>query len=1383
VVNNDQIGQTLFVSLVDPMCENNCWGQILVEDKKRPEIECPDDTESFNDVDFICTDIDEILQTQVLMFNLPDTATAALSFLQATGIPVVADNCTPVDELVIQLSDFLIPSPDPQCAVRTILRTFTVTDASGNFASCVQQITVRPPSLDDVTIPTEEVVNINCNENYETLPNGNPVPSLGGEATITTAFGTFNIPGNGSYCTIAAGFEDSERVVTCENTFKFVRTFTIFDWCDTDAEPITYTQLIKVGDFDAPTFTGPTQDNDFDGIVDDGPLVFPTNTGNSCEAIFRLDDASITLMDNCSDNLQLSAVIYPNGDLSATPIGTFIVDLNDGDAELTSRIPVGEHVLRYSYIDGCGNSDFTDIDFIVEDRTAPVAVCEDGLNIGITSGANDGGDSDGFAILTPDMIDAGSEDDCSDVTLAIARVNADNLALEAYDEEIQLTCADIGTVRVGLRVTDALGNENYCWLDVLVEDKLAPTCIPPSNLTITCDEYGEALPADIMESTVEERNAIFGFATGVDNCTVEITETISGDVNSCGVGMLTRTFTATDGEGFTNVTPCLQQIEVIGIHDYQLVFPADESGDCAEIPAFAGVSTNAGSCDLITITTDVDTLRTLEAGEECFKLRVTYDVINWCEYNTLGQPYLIPRDGDGIRDPETQVLYLNVDPVNTDGADDDFAFLSRFSDRNYNPGPPQRDQLLDDGDDMDGTDDDNGDDNIDSDAYAQDNSRGHFRYIQFIKIYDEVAPTIVADEPVDCFGGAGENCEATVNLTFSATDECSEAQVGLELDANYVAADGFTPVNAASLGIQISETSDTLGNFTVVLTGVPVGQHALRIRASDGCGNFDIEILEFCVTADKAPTPICIQSLTVTLMPDGNGGGMGQIWASDFVASDVEDCFGNVIDTYSIYTEETAIGAGFSPAAGALGIDFDCEDLGDIPVRVYAIADNGTADFCSVMVNVQANDESVCDDGAPNLAGVIMTESMDAVENVVVELEGADELTETYTTTEDGTFRFTGLPAGADYTVTPSHFSDYLNGVRTSDIVAITRHILGVTLLDSPYKHIAADVDGNTEIDVADIINIRRLILGLSDEFPNGMPSWAFVPADFEFAELDNPWATEFPSVSNFNDLTASVIDVDFIGAKLGDVNGSAIANLLMPPVPRSLRGDLELELDETDMIQGETYRIPVTAAKLTEVDGYQFTFEFDRTAISLEAIEPGLVTAGNFGWRFVDQGLITTSWNWTGVAAPTNWTGEEVLFTLVVRAEANGRLSEALEAGSRYTEAEAYVRGGGGLHNLSLIFNEEIVEVAGYRLLQNLPNPVRKETTIGYELPEAHAEVVVHITDAAGRLVAEYKQEGYIGYNSVVVSKRDLGGASGVYSYTVSAGEWVATKRMVLIE
>ena len=40
--------------------------------------------------------------------------------------------------------------------------------------------------------------------------------------------------------------------------------------------------------------------------------------------------------------------------------------------------------------------------------------------------------------------------------------------------------------------------------------------------------------------------------------------------------------------------------------------------------------------------------------------------------------------------------------------------------------------------------------------------------------------------------------------------------------------------------------------------------------------------------------------------------------------------------------------AGFAPVAGDLGITFNCDVVDtDVPVRVYAIADNGTADYRS----------------------------------------------------------------------------------------------------------------------------------------------------------------------------------------------------------------------------------------------------------------------------------------------------------------------------------------------------------------------------------------------------------------------------------------------------
>ncbi|MEL7160492.1 MAG: dockerin type I domain-containing protein, partial [Bacteroidota bacterium] len=963
----------------------------------------------------------------------------------------------------------------------------------------------------------------------------------------------------------------------------------------------------------------------------------------------------------------------------------------------------------------------------------------------ISSGSAAGGVSTGIAVLTPEMIDNGSYDDCNDVTLSIARVNGDNVATEAYDQELVLTCADLGIVRVGLRVSDG-ENVNFCWLDVLVEDKNAPVCLPPGPVRISCIEYNETLPADITESTVDERNAVFGSAAGIDNCEVTITETISGDVNSCGVGAFTRTFTTTDGQGFTNTANCRQRITVFGIHDYQLIFPTDAEAGCATIPDYSDIQANELACDLITTTADVDTLRTLEAGDECFKLRITYDVINWCEYGTLGQPYLIPRDGDGIRNPETQLLYLNVLPVDVNTTDDDFAFLSRFSDRVYNPAPnAQRDMLLDDGNDMDGSDDDNGNDNIDNDAYAADASRGHFRYIQFIKVYDEEAPTIDADAPADCFAGNSAECEADITLTFTASDECSDVSPLLQLDANYVAANGFSPDSPAGLGIGISLDNDG-DNYTISATNVPVGNHAIRIRVSDGCGNFDVEILEFCVTGDKAPTPICIQTLTVTLMPDGQGGGMAEIWASDFIASDVEDCFGNVIDKYSIYTEEEAQAIGFAPVVGRLGVDFDCSVVDtDVPVRVYAIDNNGSADYCSVITQVQAFQDGVCDNGTGNLTGALRTSTSEMMGGVNVQLTGSADMDEMTTTDANGVFGFTGLTMGGDYTVQAVHQPDMdLGAVSTADVVRVSSHILGSEEFTSSYDYLAADVNQDGRIDVIDMSLMQSSILGLIDNFGTGV-TWTFVAAD---VEIDNPFGETFPEVINVNNFTGNEFGADLIGIQEGDVL-------------RAGRSVSTIEVEDAILESGQTHMLVLDGSALR---GFQGTLEL---GAGLELLSADYVGEGGLNLNRAAEGLIAVSLR------------NEAVLSLEVRATEAARLSELVSLTDAITPREGVSANGTG-GSLDLSFTTELSADLSNALLQNTPNPVRNETVIRFDLAVAGA-AMLRVQDAAGRLVMTKPLEAVAGRNVVTLTAADLG-ASGVLTYTLTSGDFTATKKMVVV-
>ena len=143
----------------------------------------------------------------------------------------------------------------------------------------------------------------------------------------------------------------------------------------------------------------------------------------------------------------------------------------------------------------------------------------------------------------------------------------------------------------------------------------------------------------------------------------------------------------------------------------------------------------------------------------------------------------------------------------------------------------------------------------------------------------------------------------------------------------------------------------------------------------------------------------------------------------------------------------------------------------------------------------------------------------------------------TTTTANNGGYGFGGIEGGSDVTITPNHEANPLNHVSSFDIVLISKHILGIQPLDSPYKLIAADVNNSHSVTALDIIEMRRLILGISTEFAN-MPSWRFVDAAYEFPDPSNPWAEDFPEVISINNISADELDAHFVAIKMGDVSG-----------------------------------------------------------------------------------------------------------------------------------------------------------------------------------------------------------------------------------------------------
>jgi hypothetical protein len=423
-------------------------------------------------------------------------------------------------------------------------------------------------------------------------------------------------------------------------------------------------------------------------------------------------------------------------------------------------------------------------------------------------------------------------------------------------------------------------------------------------------------------------------------------------------------------------------------------------------------------------------------------------------------------------------------------------------------------------------------------------------------------------------------------------------------------------------------------------------------------------------------------------------------------------------------------------------------------------------DYCTTFIVIDDN-ENVCSDGA-GLGGAIETEELDAVAQVTVTLTNPvnGQVMNTFVTDQDGIYHFLNPLLG--YEITSDRNDDHGNGVSTIDLVKIQKHLLGLEQLNSPYKLIAADANNSKSVSALDLVEIRKLILGLYTEFPNNS-SWRFVDEEFVFDDPAHPWP-----FNEVIDVSALTMGNDFVGVKVGDVNGTVVANATQVQT-RNAKGILEFVTADQTVSAGQTVVVPVSGENFSNVLGYQFTL---RTAgLTLSEVAPAALdmTSENVG---VHAGAITVSWNKAAAMSAT-----DVLFTLTFTATESGQLSEMLSIAqnTKLTDAEAY-NGSEELLDVALTFrNGNVATGKDFALFQNEPNPFAGVTVIGFTLPEA-MDASLTVFDVTGKVILAVDGSYAAGYNEVKVNRKDLASA-GVLYYRLDADDFTATKKMVIIE
>ena len=619
---------------------------------------------------------------------------------------------------------------------------------------------------------------------------------------------------------------------------------------------------------------------------------------------------------------------------------------------------------------------------------------------------------------------------------------------------------------------------------------------------------------------------------------------------------------------------------------------------------------------------------------------------------------------------------------------------------------------------------------------------GVWHYTQVIKINNSSAPVIDVCNIPAVIGNYEADCGATLAIfNIEASDDCTAET---DLETTWEFSNGIS-----GNGIEAS------GEFTN-------GSYSLTFTVSDGCGNFTSCENTFEVKDTKKPTPVCIVGLATVVMPTS---GDVTIWATDFEAgSSYDNCSGYPSLQFS-----------FSSDVSQDSLVISCGDIdadGTFPIEIWVTDEEGNQDFCSTFISVQ-DPSGVC--GLPtavSIFGQIETENQENIEDVTIQLGGgglAPLLTEM-----DGNYIFTPLEPGGNYSVTPEKDMNYLNGVTTFDLVLISKHILGIELLDSPYKIIAADANHSASVTTLDIVKLRALILHIDTELENNT-SWRFVKSNFVFDNLTNPFQSTFPETAEFENLTESA-QADFVGIKIGDVNGSVSPNNLLGTDTRTFDGTLAFNLENKRVKKGETFSIDFRA-KDFNVIGYQFALEFkDLTLLDVESNLENL-NETNFGFTKIDEGILTTSWN---NSSSVKVEDNEVLFSLKFFANANTQLSDALTLTNRYTTAEAY-SGQSELFDVKLNYTGGTINASAFVLYQNTPNPFKNETMIGFNLPEA-SSVSLKIFDATGRVLKLIEGDFTKGYHEVNVKNNELSG-TGILYYQMETNNNTATKKMILVD
>jgi len=409
-----------------------------------------------------------------------------------------------------------------------------------------------------------------------------------------------------------------------------------------------------------------------------------------------------------------------------------------------------------------------------------------------------------------------------------------------------------------------------------------------------------------------------------------------------------------------------------------------------------------------------------------------------------------------------------------------------------------------------------------------------------------------------------------------------------------------------------------------------------------------------------------------------------------------------------------------------------------------------------------------------SISGKVTTEIGTSIPGVEMHLYDDPTLSQSIVTNTlvDGRYTFANVVPESDYYVRGYDNTDFLNGVNTLDLIRIQKHLLGIQPFNSPYQFIAADANRSNGVSAIDLLELRKLILGIYTELPRNT-SWRFGIAS-QALEVGYPWL--FKETFSIEYLNDTLTDVDFIGVKIGDVNGDAVVKATSNPVQTRGSETLDLEIADQQLIAGQPVRVDITSRQWEQIAGIQLALGLSGGEI-LDVIG-GSLPVQKENYVISLDGLLRMSWNGVDYS---NATADEVLFSVVLVSHVNGSLSELLHISRNVLSPEAYIGSALEKMNVDVHVTAASQTALQNQLFQNEPNPFSQSTVIRFQLATA-GHATIRIVDLSGRFIAEKSGDFASGMNSIELNKNDLGMSNGIVICQLQADGFVATQRMVVL-